>query len=61
VYFSGGKAGFVRMELWAGKVQNSLIGNEIGQVCPANVQKWNEFEGKIRLAKFETGRDFEKN
>jgi hypothetical protein len=30
VDFSGGKAGFVRMELRAGIAQNSFIGNESG-------------------------------
>jgi hypothetical protein len=43
--FSGGKAGFVRMELVAKGITNSILRNEIGQICPANVQKSKGFEG----------------
>jgi hypothetical protein len=41
--FRSGTVGFIRMELWAGKVQNSLIRTEIGQICPATVQQLKRF------------------
>jgi hypothetical protein len=40
------------MELWAGFVQNSFLRIEIGQICPANVQKLKGIEGKYVLQQF---------
>lgn len=43
VDFRSGTVGFVQMELWANEITNSLIGNEIGQVCLAKVPKSKPF------------------
>jgi hypothetical protein len=56
VDFRGGSVGFVRIELWAKGIANSLIRNELGQICPTKVRQLNGFEGKYvlqRLVQFD--------